>query len=84
VERFLGLLTEKALERGSHTSIAQLRAAILAYVDAHNERGTLFKWVKTANEILDSRRRFGLRVPSLSSVSSVPSIREDDRAVARV
>jgi transposase len=40
VERFFGLLTEKALKRGSHTSIAQLRAAILAYVDAHNDRGT--------------------------------------------
>jgi hypothetical protein len=62
VERFFGLLTEKALKRGSHTSIAQLRAAILAYVDAHNERGAPFKWVKTADEILDSMRRFGLRV----------------------
>ena len=62
VERFFGLLTEKALKRGSHTSIAQLRAAILAYVDAHNDRGTPFKWVKTADEILDSMRRFGLSV----------------------
>jgi transposase len=62
VERFFGLLTEKALKRGSHTSIAQLRAAILAYVNAHNERGTPFRWVKTADEILDSMRRFGLRV----------------------
>src|SRR5687767_15150772 len=53
VERFFGLLTEKALKRGSHTSIAQLRAAILAYVDAHNDRGTPFRWVKTADEILD-------------------------------
>jgi transposase len=65
VERFFGLLTEKALKRGSHTSIAQLRAAILAYVDAHNERGTPFRWVKTADEILDSMRRFGLRVQQL-------------------
>jgi transposase/transposase-like protein len=62
VERFFGLLTEKALRRGSHTSITQLRAAILAYVDAHNDRGTPFRWVKTADEILDSMRRFGLRV----------------------
>ena len=62
VERFFGLLTEKALKRGSHTSLAQLRAAILAYVEAHNERGAPFKWVKTADEILDSMRRFGLRV----------------------
>ena len=62
VERFFGLLTEKALKRGSHASIAQLRAAILAYVDAHNDRDTPFKWVKTADEILDSMRRFGLRI----------------------
>jgi transposase len=62
VERFFGLLTEKALRRGSHTSIAQLRAAIVAYVEAHNDRGTPFKWVKSADEILDSMRRFGVRV----------------------
>jgi len=61
VERFFGLLTEKALRRGSHTSVPQLRAAILAYVEAHNEKGKPFKWIKTADEILDKMRRFGLR-----------------------
>jgi transposase len=60
VERFFGLLTEKA-KRGSHTSIPQLREAILAYVDAHNENGKPFRWTKTADEILDKMRRFGLR-----------------------
>ena len=62
VERFFGLLTEKALKRGSHTSVPQLRAAILAYVDVHNERRMPFKWVKTADGILEKMRRFGLRV----------------------
>jgi transposase len=61
VERFFGLLTEKALKRGSHTSIPQLREAILAYVDAHNEHGKPFRWTKTADDILDKMRRFGLR-----------------------
>src|SRR6266542_4304298 len=61
VERFFGLLTEKTLKRGSHTSIPQLREAILAYVDAHNEHGKPFRWTKTADEILDKMRRFGLR-----------------------
>jgi transposase len=32
VERFFGMLTEKGLRRGSHTSVAELRDAILAYV----------------------------------------------------
>ncbi len=59
VERFFGLLTEKALKRGSHTSIPQLRAAILAYVDAHNERGRPFRWVKTADR--DPRQHAAIR-----------------------
>jgi transposase len=61
VERFFGLLTEKALKRGSHTSIPQLRAAILDYVAVHNDKHTPFTWTKTADEILDKLRRFGLR-----------------------
>jgi transposase len=61
VERFFGLLTANALKRGSHTSVPQLRDAILAYVEAHNEQSKPFKWTKTADEILDKLRRFGIR-----------------------
>ena len=61
VERFFGLLTAKALKRGSHTSLPQLRTAILAFVDAHNARRAPFIWTKTADDILDKMRRFGLR-----------------------
>lgn len=61
VERFFGLLTERALKRGSHTSVPQLREAILAYVAAHNEHCKPFRWTKTADDILDKMRRFGLR-----------------------
>lgn len=61
VERFFGLLTDQALRRGSHTSIPKLREAILAYVASHNERSKPFQWTKTADEILDKMRRFGLR-----------------------
>ena len=61
MERFFGLLTEKALKRGSHTSIPQLREAILAYVETHNETNKPFRWTKTADQILDKMRRFGIR-----------------------
>lgn len=61
VERFFALLTEDALRRGSHTSIPQLRAAILEYVEAHNEKGNPFIWTKTADEILDKVMEFGKR-----------------------
>lgn len=61
VERFFALLTEDALKRGSHTSIPQLRAAILEYVEVHNEEGKPFIWTKTADEILDKVMEFGKR-----------------------
>ena len=44
------------------TRAAAAATARLAYVEAHNERRVPFKWVKTADEILDKMRRFGLRV----------------------
>ena len=50
-----------ALKRGSHTSIPSLRQAILDYVEAHDEAGKPFKWTKTADEILESVKRFGQR-----------------------
>ena len=61
VERFFGLLTGHALQRGSHTSVPQLRSAITEYVEAHNDEAKPFRWTKTADEILEKMRRFGLR-----------------------
>jgi transposase len=61
VERFFGLLTEHALRRGSHSSVPDLRRALHEYVDTHNEEGKVFKWTKTADEILESVKRFGQR-----------------------
>ena len=61
VERFFALLTEEALRRGSHTSIPQLRRAIMDYVEVHNEEAGPFVWTKSVDDILDSTRRFGER-----------------------
>jgi transposase len=61
VERFFGLLSQHALARGSHTSVPQLRKAITEYIASHNENGKPFTWTKSANEILEKVRRFGLR-----------------------
>jgi transposase len=65
VERFFGLLTEHALRRGSHTSIPSLRDAIYEYIESHNEEGKPFKWTKTADQILESVKRFGQRTIQL-------------------
>lgn len=65
VERFFALLTDEALRRGSHTSIPQLRQAIMNYVEAHNEEAGPFKWTKTADEVLESARSAGERTLQL-------------------
>ena len=61
VERWFGLLTEKQIRRGTHRSVRQLEDAIRLYLATYNENPRPFTWVKTADEILDSVRRFCLR-----------------------
>jgi transposase len=58
VEGYFGVLTVKMLQRGAHTSIPQLEAAIYAFNDAHNESGRTFRWVKTADEVLERVAKF--------------------------
>lgn len=57
VERWFGLLTERQIKRGSHTSVPQLRAAIEAFIKQSNRTGKPFVWTKTADEILEKVAR---------------------------
>lgn len=61
VERFFGLLSQQALKRASHTSATALKHAIDEYIEAHNDEGKPFIWTKTADQILDTVKRFGQR-----------------------
>ena len=58
VERFFGLLTQKQIRRGVHRSVAELERAILDYIDTVNSNPQPFRWVKSADDILASIRRF--------------------------
>lgn len=58
VERWFAELTRKQIQRGVHRSVADLEADIAAFIDAHNENPKPYKWVKSADEILASVRRF--------------------------
>jgi len=58
VERMFADLTEKQLRRGTHRSTRQLESAIRLYLAVRNETPKPFVWVKTADEILASVRRF--------------------------
>jgi transposase len=61
VERFFGLLTDRAIRRGVFRSVADLEAAITAYIHATNAAPKPFRWTKSADDILASIQRFCLR-----------------------
>lgn len=61
VERWFGLLTERQLKRGAHTSVVQLRKAIEQFLAVTNESPKPFAWVKTADDILGRILRFAAR-----------------------
>lgn len=52
IERWFRDLTEKRLRRGVFRSVAELKRAILDYVDHHNENPKGFIWTKKADDIL--------------------------------
>ncbi|MGX1887877.1 IS630 family transposase [Streptomyces sp. NPDC055287] len=54
VERWFGLLTDKLIRRGVHTSVKALEDDIAAWIDTWNENPRPFTWTKTADEILNS------------------------------
>ncbi|MEU7664877.1 IS630 family transposase [Streptomyces lincolnensis] len=54
VERWFGLLTDKLIRRGVHTSVKALEDDIAGWIDTWNENPQPFIWTKTADEILSS------------------------------
>ena len=57
VERFFGLITEKAIRRGVFSSVAELEAAIHSFISAHNADPKPFAWTKSVEQILDKITR---------------------------
>ena len=58
VERWFGLLEQKALKRGVHRSTAELEKAIYGFIEASNEEPRPYLWTKSADDILDNLKRF--------------------------
>lgn len=57
VERWFRDLTGKRLRRGTFTSVAELTAAIEAYIAHNNSDPKPYKWTKTAAEIIEKVKR---------------------------
>ena len=61
VERWFATLTERHIRRGTHRSTVELEQAIRSYLDIYNVRPTPFVWTKTADQILESVKRFCMK-----------------------
>ena len=58
VERWFAELTNKMLRRSAHKSIATLTADLNAWIAAWNDNPKPFVWHKTADQILDSLKKY--------------------------
>ena len=57
VERWFGMLTDKAVRRGVFHSVPQLVAAIEAFLSVHNDDPKPFVWTAKAADIIAKVRR---------------------------
>ena len=62
VERWFGLLSQRAIKRGSFRSVTDLVNKIQAFINAYNTSATPFVWVATAQTILDKVARIAMRI----------------------
>jgi transposase len=58
VERWFGLITQKQIRRGSFRSTNELEETIQRYLKTYNEEPRPFVWTKTADQILESLKRY--------------------------
>ena len=62
VERFFALITDKAIRRGSFTSVKQLVLRIDQFVTRHNTDSRPFRWTATADSIIEKLHRLCSRI----------------------
>ena len=61
VERWFALLTQRQLRRGVHRSTRELQRAVEEFIATTNDAPRPFTWTKSADQILESVKRFCLR-----------------------
>ena len=62
VERFFGLITDKAIRRGSFSSVKDLVNKIDCFVASYNTNCKPFTWTASADSILEKLHRLCSRV----------------------
>lgn len=68
VERFFRELTEKQLRRGVYTSVNELEASVLNFIEKHNQAPAPYIWTKSASDILEKVKRGREKLNKLQTV----------------
>jgi transposase len=71
VERWFAELTMKQIRRGAYRSVAQLKAGIQEFIEAHHADPKPFVWTKSADEILASIARFAQRTVDARAAQTI-------------
>ena len=71
VERWFAELTMKQIRRGAYRSVAQLKAGIQDFIDAHHADPKPLIWTKSADEILASIARFAQRTAGVRAAQQL-------------
>ena len=58
VERWFAAITQQQIRRGTHRSTQALEKAIRQYLEVYNESSKPFIWTKTADQILQTLKRY--------------------------
>jgi transposase len=68
VERFFAEITRKRIRRGAFKSVAELKSAIMEYLENHNADPKPFIWTKSAGQILEkvARAKQAVSIPRQS------------------
>ena len=81
VERWFAELTLKQIRRGAYRSVAQLKAGIQEFIDAHQADPKPFVWTKSADEILASIARFAQRAADTRAAQTISRTTLQDTSV---
>jgi hypothetical protein len=68
VERFFRDLTKQRLRRGVFHSVAELKSALHAYMEQHNQNPKPFIWTAKATDILEKVKRGKAALIKIASV----------------
>jgi transposase len=69
VERWFALLSERQIRRGVHRSVKELEEAVIGFIAHNNAAPRLFRWTKSADDILQSIARFCQRTLAIHATS---------------